>query len=83
MSLLEMYYTINEVATLLRFSDRWVRDRINDGSFGDGVRDINGDLRIPASGVNAFLSLHPRQYDLGIKARNLGELRRKLAKIGA
>jgi len=79
----ECYYTVQEVSLLLRFSERWVRERINEGAFGAGVRDINGDLRIPASGINAFLDSKPRFYDPGIKARNLGELRRKIPKQNA
>lgn len=75
----ELYYKVSELALLLRFSESWVRERIQAGDFGECL-DIDGDLRIPASGVNAFLAQKPYQYSPGVKARNRGELMRKLAK---
>ena len=41
--------------------------------------EISGELRIPATAMNAWLARHPYRYDAGVKARNQGELRRKLA----
>jgi len=75
---LELYYKVEEVAFLLRFSTKWVRDRINKGEFGTGVLDVRGDLRIPASGINDFLARHRRVYDLNIRLANTGRLRRNL-----
>ena len=51
----EMYYTVAELSCLLRFSEQWVRDRIHAGDFGPHALNVRGDLRVPASAVNAFL----------------------------
>lgn len=53
----ELYYTVGDLCTLLRYSDTWVKLRIKAGEFGPDVLDINGEYRIPASGVNTFLEL--------------------------
>ncbi len=75
----EMFYTIAELTFLLRFSDSYIRQRVRDGVF-PGALDIDGDLRVPASAVNAWLAQHPVRYDAGIKARNKAELRRRMGK---
>ena len=73
----EMHYSVAEVALLLRFTPQWVRERAKAGAFGRCF-DIDGDIRVPASGVNEFLESHPLGAPPGVKARNEGELRRKL-----
>jgi len=73
----EMHYTVHEIATLIRKSTRYVRDQIKLGAFGGDVFDIAGEYVVAASGVNAFLEAH-RFHAPGIKARSEGELRRKL-----
>jgi hypothetical protein len=55
---IELYYTVGDLCTLLRYSDTWVKLRIKAGDFGPGVLDIRGEYRIPASGVNVFLTQH-------------------------
>jgi len=77
---LELYYKVEEVAFLLRFSNKWVRERMNAGEFGAGVVDVRGDVRIPASGVNRFLAQHQRVYDIEVRRTNAGRLRRQLAR---
>jgi len=74
----EMHYTVHEIATLIRKSRRYVRDQIKLGAFGANVFDIAGEYVVAASGVNAFLEAH-RFKAPGIKARSEGEFRRKLA----
>ena len=86
---LEKYYSPKELSTLLGFSAGFFRDRAQAGDFTLAVNgavvceplEIAGELRIPASAVNAWLALHPYRYDAGIKARNAGELRRRIAAL--
>lgn len=88
---IELYYSVAELSFLLRFSDVTIRRRIKAGDFSppdsatgqpdlSNIKDISGDIRVPASGVNWFLDRHPLRYDAGIKARNTAELRRKMHK---
>jgi hypothetical protein len=82
----EKYYSPRELSVLLGFSPDFFRDEAKAGSFTltvDGsvvceAVEIGGELRIPATAVNAWLVAHPYRYDAGVKARNAGELRRKL-----
>lgn len=86
--IVELYYSISELCFLLRFSDSTIRKRVKDGDFStpgeDGlpdrsnILDVQGDLRVPASGVNWFLSQNALRSDPGTKARNKAELARKL-----
>jgi hypothetical protein len=86
----EKYYSPRELFYLLGFSPEFWRDKCKAGELtlrtGAPARvvsepvEIAGELRIPASAVNAFLGARRFFYDVGIKARNTGELRRKLAK---
>jgi hypothetical protein len=73
----ERYYSVPETAMLLSFSERWVRDRIRAEEFVGAV-EAGGELRIPASAINAFLARHER-LEPGIPARTVGELQRKAA----
>lgn len=90
---LEKYFSPRELCYLLGFADKFWRERAQAGDFtlttaddrGNQVTvceplEIAGELRIPQTGVNAWLARHPYRYDAGIRARNAGELRRKLAK---
>lgn len=72
-----MHYTVGELACLLRFSEQWVRERIKAGDFGDQVLNIRGDLRVPASAVNAFLARWSSPA-VGVAGRSAGELLRRL-----
>jgi hypothetical protein len=85
---LEKYYSLRELTYQLGFSERFWREKAQQGELmlqdGQGNLisepvEIAGELRIPASAINAFLARHAYRYDAGVKARNLGELRRKLA----
>lgn len=78
MNVVEMHYTTQEIATLIRKCDRYVRDKIKAGEFGPDVFLVDGEYVAAASGVNAFLEKH-RLPSPGIKARNQGEYRRKSA----
>lgn len=78
-SLFDKYYSVSSVAYHLEMSKVWVLRRLKEGAFGSGVLDLDGDLRIPVSGLNAFLESHRRVYSEAISARNKAELRRKLA----
>lgn len=83
----EKYYSPSELSCLIGFADKFWRERAKAGEFTLTIDDevvcqpleIGGELRIPATAVNAYLVKHPYRYDAGIKARNAGELRRKLA----
>lgn len=82
MKVVEMYYTVPDLCFLLRFSDSYIRRQIKAGQFGprEAIVQIgDGQLRIPASGVNFFLAQHAMEPPAGIAARSLGELRRKVA----
>jgi len=87
----EKYYSPRELSSLIGFAEKFWRERCQAGEMtlrdGDVVisepLDIAGELRIPASAVNAYLARHPYRYDAGVKARNAAELRRKLGKEAA
>ena len=89
--IVEKHYSPKELSCLLGFSSDFWRDQAKAGELT--LRDvedpnrvlatpveIGGELRVPASAVNAFLACHTFAYDAGIKARNAGELRRILAR---
>lgn len=84
---LEKFYSPRELSYQLGFGERFWRERCQAGDFTLRIDDvviaepleIAGELRIPASAVNAWLAKHLYRYDAGVKARNAGELRRKLA----
>ncbi len=71
-----MHYTAQEIAVLIRKSDRFVKDKIKAGEFGERVYLVGGVYIVPASAVNDFLDHHQLNAP-GVKARNVGELRRK------
>ncbi len=83
----EKYYSLAELRCLVGFGPRFWRERAQAGELtlrdGDLVLaeplEVAGELRVPASCVNAFLARHPYRHDAGVKARNQAELRRKLA----
>ncbi len=77
----ERYYSVAQLAILLDFAPKTIRDKIIAGAFGDGVLKVDADSRIPVSGIRFFES-NNRLFapDLEpIAARTEGELRRKLA----
>jgi len=84
---LEKFYSPFELVCQLGFSERFWRERCQEGAFTlkidevviAEVYEISGELRIPASAVNAWLARHPYRYDAGVKARNRSELSRKMA----
>ena len=85
----EKYYSPQEAGWLLGFSERFIRDlakseelTVKDGDSGEVIAQpvfIAGELRIPASCLNAYIARHPYRSDPGIKARNRAELLRRLA----
>jgi len=87
----EKYYSARELSFLLGFDEKWWRERAKAGEFTiqlEGheaplcqVVELGGELRIPATAVNHYLAQHPYRYDAGVKARNKGELRRKLSQL--
>jgi len=86
----EKYYSPRELSFLIGFDERFWRQKAKEGEFTLSIGetplcaplDIAGELRIPATAVNAYLARHPYRYDAGIKARNTAELRRRLATAG-
>jgi hypothetical protein len=86
-----MHYTVPDVMRRVGWSAKWWRNRIHAGELDlviDGVlvkqpSFIDGIWLLPESCVTAFIARHERNkvrpYDEGVKARNLGELRRKMA----
>ena len=78
----ELYFSVPELSMLLKRSEDWVRKQVKASEFGPlgNILSLDGDLRIPASGVNFFTERHTLEYDPGIKARNLAELRRRMKK---
>lgn len=77
MKVCEKYYTIADLCLLLSYSHKWIVQQIKDGKFGTGVLDINGEYRIPASGVNLFVEQHPFLPE-GIKPRARGSFLRPM-----
>ena len=87
----EKHYSPRELSFLIGFDEKFWRQRAKDGEFTLTIEtgtesvvvcaplEISGELRIPATAMNAWLARHPYRYDAGVKARNQGELRRKLA----
>lgn len=77
----EKYYSVSELAFLLSFSPAWVRGHLGDFP---GTVKIDDDFRIPASGINAWLSRHELMAvgealeRVGIPARSETELKRKV-----
>jgi hypothetical protein len=84
----ELYYSVTELACLLRFSDSTVRKWVKSGAFSppgpDGkpdftnILDVHGDIRVPSSGVFFFTQNNQLRRDFGTKARNKAELMRRL-----
>ena len=82
----EKYYSPRELSFLLGFNAEFFRDQAKAGGFTFSIEgtvaceplEIGGELRIPASAVNAWLARHPYRYDGDVKARNAAELKRKL-----
>lgn len=88
----EKFYSPAELAGLWGFSTGKIRALCKEGAFilrdstGQIVAqpwEIAGEIRIPASAINAYAFARPYVYDAGIKARNKGELLRKLATAAA
>lgn len=86
----EKYYTVAETAMLMELNRRTVVEKLLKREFGDAVVDLakkgphdepkTHDYRIPASGINAYLNARRVFFttdELGVTARNEGELRRK------
>ncbi len=86
---IEKHYSPRELSFLLGFDEKWWRQRAQAGDLtlrdrqGQVIAqplELAGELRVPASAVNAYLASHPYSYDAGVKARNTAELRRKLSR---
>jgi hypothetical protein len=84
-ALMELYYTVVEVAGCLRLTDRTVKDKSKAGDFGSGVVNVGTvqrpDYRIPATGINAWLATHILPVPEPIVTRSVGQLRRKAAGV--
>ena len=87
MKVVEMFYTVQETALLLRLCEKTVIAKLKKRDFGDEVVNLGGllrpDYRIPASGINRYLAVCRVFPDYGIAARSEGELRRKTGKFTA
>jgi hypothetical protein len=85
----QCWYSVGTLSFLLELAESTIRRRIQAGDFGpetgepitDYVLDLDGDLRVSTRGYFWYVSRHPYRYDAEIKARNAGELRRKLALV--
>lgn len=89
MKVVELYYTIGDLCVLLRFGPTAIRQKIKAGEFSppgaDGKPDLGNilnvggkDIRVPASGVNFWMDKHRMGAVSPVKARNRGELVRKI-----
>lgn len=83
--IVEKYYTVQQIAWLLEFDRKTIAEWARAGCFGPNVVNIEGkDVRVPASGVQAFLLNHQTGAGLAgrgtepVAARSAGELRRKV-----
>lgn len=83
----EAYYSANDLAALWRFGAQKILAMVKAGDFtlrnAQGVvvaepMEVAGEVRIPASAINDYAVRHPYRYTDEIKARNKGELLRKL-----
>lgn len=83
MKALDMHYTVQEVALLLRVSAKTVIRKLRARELGEDIVNLGTeqrpDYRIPAAGVNAYLDRNKIFTEPGIAARSIGELRRKAA----
>ena len=81
----EKFYSVTETALLLSLSSGTVIEKLKARAFGDGVINLAGaarpEYRIPASGINAWAESCRVFPDVGVSARTLGELRRKVAAL--
>lgn len=77
----EMHYTVQEAAMLFRLHEATVLQRMKAGDYGQFYNlgtERRPDYRIPASGLNADLERRRGFTELGVAARSVGELRRKI-----
>jgi hypothetical protein len=83
MKAVEMYYTPAEAGFLLRLNPKTVKAKAKAREFGPDVVDLGTsarpDYRIPASGINEYLTARRLFFRPGIAARSTGELRRLAA----
>lgn len=77
--LLEVHVSPKQIGYLMNLSETTIRRKIQSAMFGHLVVNLDGDLRVPQSAVNGFLAAHRFVESPGIKARTIGELRRKAA----
>lgn len=81
MRAVEKFYSVAETALLLSMCTKTVIERLKSREFGEDVVNLASEARpeyrIPASGINAWLSRRRVFSELGIAARSEGELRRK------
>lgn len=84
----ELYYTPEELAILLRLHVKTVLRQIREREFGAEVVNLGSearpDYRVPSGGVNGYLAARRVFFEgdggeLGVAARSVGELRRKAA----
>ena len=81
MRAVEKFYSVSETALLLSLCSKTVIEKLKAREMGEDVVNLGSDLRpdyrIPASGINAWLSSRRVFSEPGIAARSTGELRRK------
>jgi hypothetical protein len=85
MKAVEIFYTVQSVALLLGLCEKTVIVKLKAREFGAEVVNLGSmqrpDYRIPASGVNGYLTARRVFLDMGIPARSVGELRRNAATV--
>lgn len=79
----QLWYSIGKLAFMYEFSEATVRRWVKAGKFGAlsdtrYVLDLDGDIRVSGLGCACFEAAHPLVYDNTVRARNAGELRRRL-----
>lgn len=79
----EKYYTVQQLAWLLEFDRKTILEWVKAGKFGPHCLNVGGtDIRVPASGVNAWRGNQLLAQDTEpIAARSAGELKRKAAAV--
>lgn len=80
----EKYYTISDTSCFLALHPKTVTERMKAGALGPDCVNLGSpaapDYRIPASGINCYLDASRLAWEPGgIPARNIAELRRKVA----
>jgi hypothetical protein len=81
MKAVEMHYTATQIALLTQRTPKFIKDEMKAGKFGPDVFFLGGEFVATASAVNGYLEQHRFPTFAAVRARSVGELRRKLGTV--